>query len=187
MERRTKAELWREIASSHLGEPVIASVILTRKGMIRDQTISYMAGGLTPVGGIAGAALSAAVGEGAEAGLEAVAEQMDKRRHLKPIEVHGYAYVAVGATKFGIIKPEELALTTAQALRRGKTVLLVPLTVPIKLTVGSRGIFFRTVLLEVGGFAPTEFRANRRNWKNLQKAAAALLGWPAHTVSPSDT
>lgn len=166
MARLTKAEQWQEIASTHLGEPVIASVILMRKGMVRNQMLS----GLNPVGGVLGGVVEAVV----EAGVEVVQQQLEKRRPLRPIAVDGYAYVAVGATRFCIIKPAQ-ALTTAGALRRGKTVLLVPRTVPIKLTVGKGGIFYRAVMLEVQGFAPTAFQANRRHWANLQTVTSALL------------
>jgi hypothetical protein len=166
MARRTKAERWQEIASTHLGELVIASVILMRKGMVRDQMLS----GLNPVDGVLGGVVEAVV----EAGVEAVKQQMEKRLPLKPIAVDGYAYVAVGATKFGIIKPAQ-SFTTADALRRGKTVVLVPRTAPITLTVGRGGILYRAVTLAVEGFAPTAFQANRRHWANLQTVAAALL------------
>ena len=166
MAKRTKAARWQEIAGTHLGEPVIASVILMRKGMVRNQMLA----GLNPVEGVLGGVVEAVV----EAGVEAVKEQLQKRRPIKPIAVDGYAYVAVGETKFGIIKPAQ-ALTTADALRRGKTVVLVPRSVPIKLTVGSGGILYRAVTLEVSGFAPTAFKANRRHWANLQTVAAALL------------
>jgi hypothetical protein len=36
MAGRTRAEIRQEIAGVHLGEPVIASVILMRRGMVRD-------------------------------------------------------------------------------------------------------------------------------------------------------
>jgi hypothetical protein len=166
MAKKTRAELWQEIASTHLGEPVIASVILMRKGMVRNQ----MLGGLNPVNGVLGGAVEAVV----EAGVDAVKHQMQRRRPVKPIDVDGYAYVAVGATKLGIIKPAQ-SFTTADALRRGKTVLQVPRTVPIKLTIGRRGLLYQDVMLEVPGFAPTAFKANRRQWANLQKVAACLL------------
>jgi hypothetical protein len=166
MAKRTRAQRWQEIASTHLGEPVIASVILMRRGMVRNQ----MLGGLNPVDGVLGGAVEAVV----EAGIDAVKQQAQRRRPVKPIAVDGYAYVAVGATKFGIIKPAQ-SFTTADALRRGKTVVLVPRTAPIKLTVGSGGLLYRDVTLEVSGFAPTAFKANRRHWANLQQVAASLL------------
>lgn len=166
MAKRTRAERWQEIASTHLGEPVIASVILMHKGMVRNQMLA----GLNPVEGVLGGVVDAVV----EASVDAIKQQMERRRPIKPIAVDGYAYVAVGATKFGIIKPAQ-SFTTADALRRGKAVLLVPRSVPIKLTIGSGGILYRAVTLAVEGFAPTEFQANRRHWANLQAVAAALL------------
>jgi hypothetical protein len=166
MAKQSKAARWQQIASTHLGEPVIASVILMHKGMVRNQMLA----GLNPVEGVLGGVVDAVV----EASVEAVKQQMEKRRPIKPIAVDGYAYIAVGATTFGVIKPAQ-SFTTADALRRGKTVLLVPRSVPIKLTIGKAGILYRPVTLEVSGFAPTEFQANRRNWANLQAVAAALL------------
>jgi hypothetical protein len=165
MARQKRAELWQEIASARLGEPVIASVILMRKGMVRNQMLS----GLNPVDGVLGGVVDAVV----EAGVEAVKQQLQERQPLKPIAVDGYAYVALGAITLGIIKPAQ-ALTTADALRRGKVVLRVPRTVSIKLTVGKGGFFYRPVTLAVSGFAPTAFQANRRNWSDLQSVAAAL-------------
>jgi hypothetical protein len=165
MAKKTRAELWQEIAGERLGEPVIASVILMRRGMLRDQ----MLGGLNPVSGV----LGGVVGAVAEAGVDLVKQEMERRLPVKPIAVDGYAYVALGATKFGIIKPAQ-SVTTADALRRGKVVLLVPRTVPIKFTVGKKGFIYRDVVLEVGGFAPTPFKAQWRHFANLEKVVALL-------------
>jgi hypothetical protein len=121
MAMRKRAELWQEIAGVHLGEPVIASVILMRRGMLRDQ----MLGGLNPVSGVLGGVVEAVV----ESGVDLVKQEMQRRLPMKPIAVDGYAYVAVGATKFGIIKPAQ-SIATADALRRGKLVLQVPRTDP---------------------------------------------------------
>lgn len=74
---------------------------------------------------------------------------------------------------FGIIKPAQ-SFTTADALCRGKVVVLVPRTVPITVTIAGGGILYRAVTLAVEGFAPTAFQANRPNWANLQTVAAAL-------------
>jgi len=166
MVKKTRAELWQEIASERLGEPVMASVILMRKGMLRDQ----MLGGLNPVSGVAGGVVEAMV----ESGVDLVRQVKESRLPVKPIAVDGYAYVVVGATKFGVIKPENLAITTADALRRGKLVLQVPRTVPVKITVGKRGLIYRDVILEVGGFAPTPFKAQWRQWTNIEKVVALL-------------
>jgi hypothetical protein len=93
-----------------------------------------MLGGLNPVSGVIGGVVEAVV----EASVDAVKQEMQSHLPVKPIPVDGYAYVAAGATKLGIIKPAQ-SFTTTDALRRGKLVLLVPRTVPIKLTVGTKG------------------------------------------------
>jgi hypothetical protein len=163
---RSRPQRWDEIASTHLGEPVLASVILMRKGMVRNQMLS----GLNPVSGVLGGAVEAVV----DGAADVLKEQMRKRRPLNPIDVDSYAFVAVGASRLAIIKPADLSLTTADALRRGKAIVLVPRAEPITLTVGKKGLLYRDVTLDVSGFAPTAFKAQWRHWANLEKVVASL-------------
>lgn len=83
MATRTKAARWREIASTHLGEPVLASVILLRKGMVRSQMLA----GLNPVEGVLGGVVDTVV----EASVDAVKQERERRRPIKSIAVDGYA------------------------------------------------------------------------------------------------